>query len=299
MYRYRSQRVAFAVSLLIHILIIFIYRPLARIDIFPKQCEPTVAGETEPLVFQLVETPDDAIRQRPEATNLLSDKNAVARDEYRDSDKENGYVYSEGQVPYWIFSGQLEPDGSNQTLSRMIDRNQLRDGSPDRQRSADPAGIDDYRDPKQGEIPPAALEDYLSLQTTRNPLSTHRLYSDDIDYDQRKYSTGNLGGISLSTYAWEYAHYILEMKKKLRANTHPPAAFTILGMISGEAVLRFKVLPDGTATDILVVNYRGDRTLMETSVDAVQFSSPFRPLPPDFPDEYLELKWTFIYFVYR
>jgi hypothetical protein len=272
---------------------------LARIDIFPRQSEAAVAGETDPLVFQLVETPDDAIRQKPEVTNLLSDKNAVARDEYRDSDRETGEAYSEGRIPYRIFSGQLEPPGEDRTLSRLTDRNRHQDESPDRLQADDPDGAGEYRESEQREIPPAALEDYLSLQARRNPLSTDRFFSDDIDYDQRKYHAGNLGGISLSTYAWEYAYYILEMKKKLRANTHPPAAFTILGMISGEAVLRFKVLPDGTAKDIKVVDYRGDRTLMETSVDAVQFSSPFRPLPPDFPEEYLELTWTFVYFVYR
>ena len=89
------------------------------------------------------------------------------------------------------------------------------------------------------------------------------------------------------------------MKKKLKANTYPPAAFTRLGIISGETVLMFKVLPDGTAIDINVVGYKGDRSLMETSVDAVKISSPFRPLPRDFPEEYLELKWTFVYFIYR
>jgi TonB family protein len=89
------------------------------------------------------------------------------------------------------------------------------------------------------------------------------------------------------------------MKKKLRENTFPPIAFSRFGMISGETVLTFKVWPDGRATDIEVIGYEGHKTLMETSVDAVKDSSPFPPLPDDFPEEYLELRWTFIYFVYR
>ncbi len=89
------------------------------------------------------------------------------------------------------------------------------------------------------------------------------------------------------------------MKKKLRSNTHPPGAFSPLGLIDGRTVLTFRVMPDGKVTGLTVKGYEGDRTLMETSVDAVESSSPFPPLPDDFPEEYLELTWTFIYYVYR
>jgi outer membrane biosynthesis protein TonB len=130
-------------------------------------------------------------------------------------------------------------------------------------------------------------------------LSIRSPYLDDLDYNQRLAAAEALGGVALNTYAWDFAYYILDMKKKLRENTFPPVAFTRFGMISGETVLTFKVWPDGSATDIEVIGYEGHKTLMETSVDAVKDASPFAPLPDDFPEEYLELRWTFIYFVYR
>lgn len=298
MLAYRSQRVALAVSVLIHILILFIYRPLARIQLFPDRSEAAVVTEAEPLVFELVETPDDAIRQRPESGNLLSDKNAIARDEYRDDGMERGDPCIEGRTRYRVFAGQPEQAGTDREASPMAQSDRSHDGARDQARDDDPDGVDESFEARRRETPPAESEDYLRLQAG-NPLSMRLRFSDDVDYNQRRYSAEHFGGVSLSTYAWDYAYYIREMKRKLRSNTHPPGAFTLLGIISGESVIRFRVLPDGTATGITAVTYRGDKSLMETSLDAVRISSPFHPLPPDFPDEYLELTWTFVYTVYR
>lgn len=310
MFELRSQRIAIAVSVLVHVLALLLYRPLARINIFSDQSDAAGVEVVEPLVFDLVETPDDAIRQRPEDADHLSDKDALARDEYMDDDKTAGDAYSEGLTPHSVFAGEPETPWmdrapSQQENAPQPDRRPLDDASGGEAGGVTGAPSDSPRDeaasanrPRR-EIPPAELEYYLRSQALREPMFAHRYYTDDIDLDQRKFSAENLGDVSLNTYAWDYAWYILEMKRKLRSNTNPPAAFTLLGIISGEAVVRFKVLPDGTAIDITMVDYNGDRSLAETSFDAVRFSSPFRPLPADFPEEYLELTWTFLYHVYR
>lgn len=299
MLKYRSQRVALTVSVLLHLLILFFYRPLAQIRLFPNHSEVERVEAAESLVFELVETPEDALQQRPKASNLLSDKNAIARDEYQDKDKAIGEAYSEGQTAYHIFSGQSEPIGVAQALSRMLQTEQSQDESRDRLQNPNLNWSMKYFDTSQRREQNIESNDDMLLQAARDRLSMQRQFTDDINYDQRKFSTECLGGISLNTYAWEFASYILEMKKKLKDSTYPPAAFTYLGMISGETVLTFRVLPDGTATNITVIAYKGDRSLMETSVDAVKIASPFRPLPRDFPEEYLELRWTFVYFVYH
>lgn len=299
MFAYRSQRIAFFLSVLIHVLILLIYRPLAQVKLFQEDAEKVHAAPVEPLVFELVETPDDALRRRPDAANLLSDKNAVGRDEYGDQDKPKGEVYSEGEVPYRIFSGQTGPVGSAQTplqeLQEQLTLDEIRDFSENVNRNESSEFLEFQEIQNLSE----EVNKGLYLKLGRDNPSSNRNYSDDINYDQRELSAEELGGVSLNTYAWDYAFYILEMKRRLKSNTYPPAAFTQLGMISGETVLKFKVLPDGTAIEITVIEYRGDKTLMETSVDAVENSSPFRSLPNDFPEEYLELTWTFIYFTYR
>ena len=131
------------------------------------------------------------------------------------------------------------------------------------------------------------------------PPSPQRRFIDDLDYDQRVSDADAKGSISLNTYEWDYASYIFHMKRKLKSNIFPPAIFTYMGGISGETTLFFRVWPDGTMTGLTVIGYNGHKTLMETSVTAVEKSSPFLPLPDNFPEEYLELRWTFFYYTRR
>ncbi|MBN1885039.1 MAG: hypothetical protein JW876_05910 [Candidatus Krumholzibacteriota bacterium] len=249
-----------------------------------------------PLVFELVETPEDAIRRRPDEAHLLSDKNAVARDE-RPSNEDDGVPYSEGLTEHRVFAG-----GANAESPPAEDGQARRPAEPGAR--TDPAPEEGI-DPAAEHIPaerrdhgPASDRDYL-VQAHREFLAAHGQYIDDASYDQRVLGAGEMGGISLNTYAWDYASYILDMKRRLRENVHPPGAFTYLGLISGDTVIRFRVMPDGSVADIEVIGFNGHRSLMETSVTAVELSSPFRPLPADFPEDYLELMWTFSYLVRR
>ena len=89
------------------------------------------------------------------------------------------------------------------------------------------------------------------------------------------------------------------MKKRLRDHIYPPPAFYQMGMINGEIVVRFKLFQDGSTSDLTLIEYRGHKALTETSLNAVKASSPFKPLPENFPENYLELTWTFIYSIYR
>jgi len=92
---------------------------------------------------------------------------------------------------------------------------------------------------------------------------------------------------------------MLEMKRKVEHNVFPPPAFTYMGLISGETILRFKVMPNGSVKDLEVLQYTGHSALKETSVNAIINSSPFKPLPADFPENYLEVTAAFTYYVKR
>ncbi len=299
MFKYRSQRIALTISVMIHLLVLVLYRPLARMHLFPAQTGAARADTPEPLVFDLVETPDDAIRQRPENARLLSDKNAIARDQYRGEDKDMGEAYSEGEVQYRVFAGKSGSDPASQDPSREMQARKVPDESRERAQNENRSRLSEDLDSRLRQIPPMKIESKPQSEAGSYSSLSLRQFIDDLNFDQRRSHAGNFGGITLNTYNWNFASYILDMKKKLKASTFPPAAFTLLGMISGKTVINFKVFPDGKAADINVVEYEGDRSLMETSVDAVRVASPFSPLPRDFPEEYLELTWTFIYYVYR
>ena len=279
-------------------MILFVaYRPLAKIQLFPVSAEREQERAAPPLVFELVETPEDAIRRRPEEAALLSDKDATARNERRPEDLPVGEAYSEGHIPYKIFAGGAAQTEAERALEEM--QEPAASGRMEREQPAErkeDLAIETFD--ARSELR-KQLSEESEAQGEKSLLSIRSSYLDDLDYDQRLAAAEALGGIALNTYEWDFAYYILEMKRKLRENTFPPIAFSRFGMISGETVLTFRVMPDGSVANVEVLGYEGHKTLMETSVDAVESSSPFMQLPDDFPEEYLELRWTFIYYVYR
>lgn len=278
--------------MLLHLLLLLIWRPLSEIDLFPDNSESEASST--PLIFELVETPDDAIRQEPENAHLVSDKNALARDEHED-DLAEGESYSDGEVPHRVFAG--DPDaGGQQTAQAENQQNQERDDAESEPWNPVLDWAGSYFNSNRRRVQDTKDGESSLRQPQIGPPSPQRRFTDDMNYEQRETGAEEKGSISLNTYEWEYASYILHMKKRLKSNIFPPAIFTYMGGISGETTLMFRVQLDGSMTDLSVLGYNGHRTLMETSVTAVEKSSPFRPLPDNFPEDYLELRWTFFYY---
>ncbi len=269
---------------------------MSRIDLFPDKSESETAASA-PLIFELVETPDDAIRQEPDNAHLVSDKNALARDEH-EGDLEEGEAYSDGEVPHRVFAG--DPDAGGVEQARAEDQQDQQEDDAESEPwnpILDWAGS--YFDSQRRRAQDVRDGKSSMRQPQVGPPSPQRRFTDDLDYEQRLTGADAKGSISLNTYEWDYASYIFQMKRKLKSNIFPPAIFTYMGGISGETTLFFRVWPDGSMTDLSVIEYNGHKTLMETSVTAVEKSSPFRPLPDNFPEEYLELRWTFFYYTRR
>ena len=121
--------------------------------------------------------------------------------------------------------------------------------------------------------------------------------SQSVDHENLLSQVKNQGGMSLNTYKWEFAPYLLEMKRKVQAHNNPPFAFTHLGAIDGDILLRFKVLQDGSVKDLEILSSNAHYSLEATSTRAIQFSSPFKPLPANFPKDYLEITALFSYII--
>jgi outer membrane biosynthesis protein TonB len=250
---------------------------------------PEQKTEEKRLEFELVETPENARNDAPpDNTNLLSDKNSIARDQYQKNDKLAGAPYSEGDLDVKnLPKVSVEPtpspatsQASNKDFSNREERAESVENNYDqsyqkfsRQKLLKP-NPQSNRDQQQWEI--------------ERPL-----------YANRAFSAEDLGGFSFNTYAWDFAPYMLEMKRKVERNIFPPPAFTYMGLISGETIVRFKVMPNGEVTDLKVLNYTGHESLKETSVKAIFNSSRFRELPADFPEDFLEVTAKFTYYVTR
>lgn len=311
MLRHRLNKIALAVSIIIHIILFLLYKPIAGISgLLDLQTPQSV--EEEPLTFELVEperptelveTPADAaVDAPPEDAAFLSDKNARAQDMMTNESLMEGLSYSEGLSPLKTFAG-AQPAIPNITQTQE-EQKQGQEGDKNNRQPVE--GEESPYDRGEAELYSEAFSamaqkkfDKNVLQGAQSPSSNPNSFSDDVDWDQRESSARDLGGVSLSTYNWDYAPYILYMKKRIRNHLYPPQAFVQLGAISGQVTLSFILKRDGSVRDLKFIGNRGHNAFIEPSLNSIKASDPFKSLPNTFPDPYLELTWTFVYSVYR
>ncbi len=282
----KIRKITIILSLIIHLLFILSYKDLSSFRLFSSSIpEPANDEQENQIVFELVETPDDAeSEQRPDDTNLLSDKNAVARDNHASKENNAGLPYSMGDM--------------NVKNLPNIKQNPTEDQQPIKDENSK-ENDNKNNENVQDEIKYA--NSYNNSKFSRQALlkgskkSEQRLKRPE--YDNEEFDAKKMGGLSFNTYAWDFAPYMLHMKKKVERNVFPPPAFTHMGLISGDTTVRFKVMPNGEVKDLKVLKYTGHKALMETSVHAIENSNSFNPLPANFPENYLEVTATFSYYI--
>jgi len=119
------------------------------------------------------------------------------------------------------------------------------------------------------------------------------------DETQEYYEPGSarasIGGISLSTTDWDFAPHLLDLKRRIKQKWIPPIAFTALGAIHGYTWVKFRIYPDGHMEGEEVIETEGHDSLHRSSANAVKGAAPFRELPKDFPDKFLEIEFGFYY----
>jgi len=285
--------ISFLISVLLHLLILLIYPRISSIELFPLKAEELFKPAPQPerhLKFELVETPDDARSEiPPEETNLLSDKNAAARNPLLKDDKPEGAAYSEGDFDVKTLPTQPMAPRQQQNDSPATEPTDREAPDSDRKR------VKDY----EYSYEKFSRSQLLKDQQSQQPTSPEQQQLNRPLYDQQQFSARDLGGLSFNTYEWDFAPYMLAMKKKVERNIFPPPAFTYMGLISGETIVKFKVMPGGEIRDLTVLQYTGHESLKETSVQAILNSSPFKPLPAHFPEDHLEVTAKFSYYVKR
>ncbi len=285
-------KITIVISLLIHLLFFAFYPRLSDIQLFPATIADLLKekpAEEKRLTFELVETPESARQETPPAdAKLLSDKNSRARNPVRKPELPmGGEPYSEGD-----FDVKNLPQAPSAAAPSRPGMDQ-----PDANRTTDRSREDNLANAPAGKYTFEKFSRQKLMGSGQNAQQNPA--PDRPQYDNRKFSADEIGGLSFNTYNWDFAPYMLEMKRKVERNVFPPPAFTYMGLISGETLLRFKVLPSGVVKDLKVLKYVGHESLKETSVQAILISSPFKPLPGDFPEDYLEVTASFHYYIKR
>jgi len=304
----RYRREIIYLSILLHILFLLAWSFAVKMDLVDPQTPVEVAPEQAPIVFDLqqpqppnrvIETPEDAKTvEKQDNANFLSDKNALSRSPENPPDLKTGEAYSRGDMDSFELPKKPLPPG--QKVPPMV--------KPETERP-----LDDDKEGKQEKDPEMDSEDMSAenvvelyergkrrAQQSAQPVPPGAPEQvTTVSHDNPNSRALENGGLSFNTYNWEFAPYMLMLKRRIGRNIFPPMAFTHLGLIDGRTLLKFRIYPDGRMTGLEVLRYQGHKTLMETSYNAVDISAPFPPLPGDFPEPYLEVTGTFIYFVRR
>jgi outer membrane biosynthesis protein TonB len=155
----------------------------------------------------------------------------------------------------------------------------------------------------QAELPPMppeeeGLGDAIKRSKWTSEISPRQdpSFADETEmFDEPGSARASIGGISLSTTDWDFAPYLLDLKRRIKQKWIPPIAFTALGAVHGYTWVKFRIFPDGHMEDAEVIETEGHDSLHRSSLNAVKGAAPFRELPKDFPDEFLEIEFGFYY----
>ena len=272
---------AVVVSMLLHLLILLFTARQGNL-LMIRLPESGESSAEKRIAFELVETPEDArSAEAPEDARLASDKNAVARDMQTEDPARSDLPYSDGDVGIKNISRGSSP-ANNAPASYT---------SQGAAGESEPAGDgSDYR------VQSYADGARFSRDLLLGQNAVRQKGSNEPRYDQKEGGAEDVGGISFNTYAWDFAPYLLELKRRIQRNIYPPPAFTQLGF-GGNNIVRFCIYPDGRLVNLEVLDYKGEKALVETSSKAVEFSAPFPPLPEDFPEAFLQVTAKFDYFI--
>lgn len=284
--RTRNIILALVFSLLFHISLFYlidffdwlVIKTQALIEETPK--EVTVVfpeNKPEPEKERYIIDNQNENELVPDKSNLLSDRNSQARNSQRTGRIRENNPFNKGNVNFKDLSkplGNLEqyqPPGykkfsANALTGKQVDR-------------TDAESSESKLDGEQGE-------------TQKEPLAAG--FGTNQQTNQQEFSVDVLGGLTLSTYAWEYAPYIRKLKQKfLRIWTAPPAWH--MGLIDGQSVIYFEIDRNGNLIDVKTVDHKGHESLLINNLETIKALFPFIPLPDDFPEETLQIRALITY----
>ncbi len=89
--------------------------------------------------------------------------------------------------------------------------------------------------------------------------------------------------------------YARTIKDRVQRRWYAPYAFTHLGSMSGDCIVEFRIQKDGTIVGPNLLDSTKYKALDDPALRAIQFAAPFPPLPQDFPEEDLGVRFKFSY----
>jgi hypothetical protein len=303
----RISRIALGVSLLLHGLLAAPvwerWRPVAASAGAVLSPPPP-----QPIAFRLVD-PQAGPDAKPEVpTPNLSDANRRANQPDAPEDLPRGEAFSPGASP---IPSTPRPAGARPRPPSAASSSAPSPppaASTPRRADASEAAAEKPRPEEPGEEPePAGRTDpRLALGPTQiaarpsagAPIAAQpgaRLPAPEVDQRLTRAEAGS--DFSLNTTAWEWAPYMQRLKARIEEHIAPPAAF-YYGTAAWISRVRFRIGPDGRLLDFRLLDHRGVENLQYVALDAITGAADYEPLPPGFPEPYLEITGNFYFNVF-
>jgi outer membrane biosynthesis protein TonB len=249
-------------------------------------------SQPSPLSFEFVESDAQSAAEPPPDTRFRSDRNARSADQSTADLSKGPSAYSEGIVDFqsdFLTQRQSESDVAGQQRTDPSEQTEQGEESEAEQIYK---GLESMAWLKRKGVTTQAQRErsvFGAPANTRQSVAGTNTSSRALDQ----------GGMQLSTYDWNFAPYLKYLKQTIQSNIYPPAAFSRLGIIDGESKIRFRIYPDGRLERLEILDSEGSELLLKTSTQAVELSAPFKPLPSDFPEPFLEITGIFAYVLMR
>lgn len=278
---------SYILAILLHLLFLLLLTP-ARHLLVESQVVP---DRPDPLSFEFVES-DARPSESPPDTRFRSDRNARSADQSKADLPMTAQAYNDGIID--VQGDFLTQRESERQDARKQALEQQQDVEVGENSEAEQIykGLESMAWLKRQGLKTLAQREQSVFGTPANPRQS-------IAGTNRESRALDQGGLQLSTYDWNFAPYLKYLKQRIQSNIFPPAAFTRLGIIDGESKVRFRIYPDGRLEEFVVLDSLGSELLLKTSVQAVELSAPFKPLPTDFPEPFLEITGIFSYVLMR
>jgi len=91
----------------------------------------------------------------------------------------------------------------------------------------------------------------------------------------------------------DFGPYMRELQRRIKMNWDPPK-----GNESKRVVLMFKIARDGRLLSCRVSRSSGVQAADRAAISAVELTAPFKPLPPEFKGQSVDIQFTFDYNVF-
>ena len=290
-----SLKKVIILSILLHLLLLLI--PLHMVIKDTREAlADELKEEVDKMSFIFVETPENAAESPVEQlTPFISDKNLAASNPEAPDNLSEGLPYQEGRSEIAAMMPEPIPSSTPVGVTEGSEE-QVQDVQQQQNEQPEAASFDAFRELEaMSRLAPPKSEDKPFTQPQQPLGDETRPYAPNAPrFDSRRNRAPVGSDFRLNTYNWNWAPYLKELKKRIESNLYPPPAF-YLGLARGRTFLQFKIQQDGSMTDFKLITYTGHESLKNTSVNAIEGSVPFLPLPSDFPEDFLEITVGFFY----